>query len=140
MSDAFNTVRGDTPDISQLTPATGRVGQPATGTYGEQQALADLERALPAPTATPEQEGPSFEATGGEMPLPPPSGDLPRSILAPSTRPDEPLATPPAQPVPIGETPSEQQIQWLQALVRDPNLRETTRMWAQSILDGLEIS
>ena len=135
MSDAY---RADTPDISQLTPATGRVGAPASGTYGEQQALRDIESALPAPTPGPAgaQPAPS-PGGGGGLPLAPPSGALPRSIMAPTTRPSEPISTPLAQPIPVGETPSQQKRQLLEAWSRDPSLSETTRLWAQSILDSL---
>lgn len=135
MSDAY---RADTPDISQLTPATGRVGQPATGTYGEKAALADLQRALPAPTPglTPPGAEPPV-GTGGPLPLAAPSGALPRSIAAPSSRVAEPLSTPLTQPIPIGETPSEQLRQQVSAWANDPTRADTFRAWAQSILDRL---
>ncbi len=138
MSDAY----GDMPDISQLTPATGRVGQPQSGTYGEAAALNEVEAALPAPTGAP--AGPGMGApspSSGPLPLAPPSGALPRSLMPgkimPSTRPQEPLSTPLTQPIPVGETPSAQKVQLLQAWARDATLSETTRVWAQSILASL---
>jgi hypothetical protein len=138
MSDAY----GGMPDISQLTPATGRVGQPASGTYGEGAPLADLQRQLPAPTAPPQGMDAAPSPAGGLMPEPPPGGALPRSLMpgsvAPTTRPSEAPSTPLTMPTPIAETPSEQQIQRLEAWARDPNVSETTRAWAQSILDSLE--
>lgn len=133
MSDAY----GEMPDISQLAPATGRVGAPASGTYGEKAALVDLQRQLPAPTVPQGQPQAGPTPSSGPLPLPGPSGALPKSISAPSTRPAEPLSTPLTQPMPIAETPSGQQRQILQAWARDPNLRETTRIWAQGILDAL---
>lgn len=136
MSDAY----GDMPDISQLTPATGRVGAPPSGTYGETAALHDLQRQLPAPTAPPQGQG-MPAASPGMMPLPEPSGALPRSLtpgsIAPSTRPSEPLSTPLTQQTPIAETPSAQKRQMLEAWARDPTLSETMRTWAQMILDQL---
>ena len=132
MSDAY---RADTPDISQLTPATGRVGAPASGTYGEQQALRDIESALPAPTPGPAgaQPAPS-PGGGGGLPLAPPSGALPRSIMAPTTRPSEPISTPLAQPIPIGETPNAVLRQRVRAWATDPTVSDSQRSWAQHIL------
>lgn len=134
MSDAY----GDLPDISQLTPATGKVGAPASGTYGEGAALADLQRQLPPPTAP---QGQAAPGSPGMMPMPEAGGALPRSLtpgsIAPTTRPAEPLSTPLTQQMPIGETPSAQQRQLLEAWASDPNLRETTRVWAQSVLAAL---
>lgn len=136
MSDAYGG-RPAVPDISQLAPANGRVGVPASGTYGEKAALAELEGSLPPPTVAQEQGGAPLPGGGGPLPLPGPSGALPRSIAAPSTRPMEPMSTPLAQPMPIGETPSAQLRQQIEAWARDSSKSETFRAWAQSMLDRL---
>jgi hypothetical protein len=126
------------PDISQMAPATGAVGAPPSGTYGEKAALAELEAALPAPT-TPDgaAAGPGGGGGGGMLPVAGPSGALPRSIGAPTACPYEPMSTPLSQPIPVGETPSAQTRQQVEAWARDPQRSETFRAWAQSILDRL---
>jgi hypothetical protein len=128
------------PDVSQMTPATGRVGAPASGTYGEKAALADTMAALPAPTPglTPPGADRAPSGAGGPLPLSPPSGALPRSIGAPSTRPHEPMATPLTQPMPIAEEPSMQLRQQVEAWAHDPQRSDTFRAWAQSILNRME--
>jgi hypothetical protein len=126
------------PDISQMAPATGPVGAPPSGTYGEGGPLQQLRDSLPAPAAP--AAGPAAGPSGGgggAMPMPPPSGALPKGISAPTTRPYEPMSTPLSQPIPVGETPSAQQRQQVEAWARDPSKSETFRMWAQSILDRL---
>jgi hypothetical protein len=126
------------PDVSQMAPAGGPVGAPASGTYGEGAPLTALRESLPAPTGAAAEAGPAAgPAPGGPLPLPSPSGALPAGLSAPSTRPYEPLSTPLTQATPVGETPSARNRQQVEAWAKDHTKSETFRAWAQSILDRL---
>jgi hypothetical protein len=125
------------PDISQMAPAGGPVGAPPSGTYGEGGPLQQLRDSLPAPTGPQSSPPGATGGGGGPLPLPPPSGALPANIAAPSNRPYEPMSAPLPQPIPVGETPSAQTRQQVEAWARDPSRSETFRLWAQAILDRL---
>ena len=122
---------------SKLSPASGSQSAPTSGRYGDQIELDRLQSGMrqPRPTA-PSPSEPSISPGPALMPSPPPSGPLPRSLTAPTTRPNEPISTPLTPDEPIAELPPMQRTQLLEAVARDPTVSETTRRFALTLLQA----
>jgi hypothetical protein len=130
----------DVPDIATMAPASGRVGAPDSGTYGEKAQAAQLEADLPSSSPSPGPSPQALPPMGGGMPTPPPpsgAGGLPAGIIAPTRRPGEAVSTPLSMPAPVAATSSEQQIQTLQMWANDPQRSQIFREWAQIALEKL---
>jgi hypothetical protein len=132
----------DVPDIATMAPASGAVGKPESGTYGEKAQAAQLAADLPSTDAGAAPGGPpqALPPMGGGMPTPPPpsgAGGLPAGITAPTRRPGEAVSTPLSMPAPVAATSSEQQIQTLQMWANDPQRSQMFREWAQIALEKL---
>ena len=130
----------DTTDISQLPQSGQGVNTPASGTYGEKAALDRLQQSLPgSPGAGPSAASPvapmPSPGAGAGLSTPPPPG-VPAAILAPTQRPDVPMAGPmPTTPPPPSTLGAQQRrLQVLDALANSPDVAATTREWAQLML------
>jgi hypothetical protein len=130
----------DVPDIAQMAPASGKVGAPSSGTYGEKAQADQLARDLPS-SSGPGGAGPSpqpLPPMGGGMPQPAaPKGGLPAGLMAPTRRPNEPVETPLTAPAPVAASSNEQLVQFAQMVATDPNVSQMFREWAQLQLEKL---
>lgn len=126
-----------TPDVLEQVPAGGGMNKPESGTYGEKTELAALQQALPeAEPAAPQPEPQPVPAqTGGGVAVPPPG--LPRGLMAPTNRPDVPVATPLSAPAadPMGgaATDRERRMRYLEILCYDPRVSPELREWAENL-------
>lgn len=142
------------PDTIEKTPtADSSVNKPASGTYGEKAELNRLRAALPqtqggpgGPPAPGGAPGPS----GGVSPMPGdpgrPSGStmppgVPDVLGHPTERPGVPIGQPLAQggesPVTQAESARDARRALLMALSQSPQVSDTTREWAQMILESV---
>lgn len=133
----------DLPEVNKLPLDGPSPNKPASGTYGENAAVAQLQAQLP-----PVQERPPTAA------LPPitstparPLGDPPRTpeglppgLVAPTRFPDVPVATPlaapPVNPVAAAQSGREARLLVLQSLASAPNVSAVTREWAQTLVQA----
>jgi hypothetical protein len=124
-------------DITTMSPPGGGQNKPSSGTYGEGAALANLEAQLPG-TPSSGAAGPGAVSPPAMGPGLPPrqSAGLPSAIAAPTRRPGEQVSTPLTAQAPMPSQPSEQRMQLFRALASSPNVSETTRVWAQSVVDS----
>lgn len=132
----------DTTDINKMPLAGGNVNSPASGTYGEGAALERLKQSLPAMPGP----GPSPDQPQSPMPTPgtggvstPPTGALPSALLAPTTRPDVPVATPldMGMQAPVSLTSRQRRMQILDMLASSPDVTDDTREWASLMIEKL---
>jgi hypothetical protein len=137
----------DAPDVTQL-PQTGSVQAPDSGTYGVKAANDRLAQNL-QPAQAPGPGGP-----GGPPPAPPVSTlpasaksapstgpfGLPAAITAPTQQPNVPVGTPLAQAVnPVAQAGNgmQKRMAFLDMLARDPDVSDTTRQFAQTLIAKL---
>lgn len=125
------------PDVIEQLPAGGSPNQPASGTYGEVADLDRLKQALPVPQGPTAPSPTPMPAGGGRPPVPGPTPGLPQGILAPSRQPGVPVQTPLEQGFQPAQTRSAQVVQQLHAVMRDPNVSDMTREFAELLLDRL---
>lgn len=133
----------DAPDVTQL-PQAGSVQAPDSGTYGVKAAAEQLQsglQAAQAPGSTPPSAPPVSTLPGGAKPQPStgPFG-LPAAITAPTQSPDIPVATPLAQPYnPVANAAdaSQKRLAFLDMLSRNPDVSDTTRELAQTLMSKL---
>jgi hypothetical protein len=133
----------DSPNINQITPATGKQSMPSSGAYGEGADLANLEASLPSlppggqpPASQPQAIMPTVEPP--QVGSPPPGAQLPPGLTAPTRHPDMPVSqplTPTAAPF-LGD-PREQRIQLLHVLTTSPGVSADTKEWATTVLKWL---
>jgi hypothetical protein len=132
----------DMTDINKMPLPGGNVNSPASGTYGEGVALERLKQQLPEPSAPPMPSGggmPPMQSPGVRPATGAPAPGLPPALLAPTSRPNVPAATPLA---PMGgqmmpATGQQRRMQLLDALATSPNVSDETREWAQLLMDHL---
>lgn len=141
------------PDTIEKTPlANQSVNKPASGTYGEKADAARLKAQLPQSQpqggAAPGGPTPMGAPAVGGIPNPqgrPANADLPPGVPAalghPTERPGVPLSNPLVGPTPNPVTQAESardaRVALLMALVNDPSVSDTTREWAQTVLEML---
>ncbi len=132
----------DIPDITQL-PGSGSVSKPDSGTYGDVTALQDLKKGTGLGEAPPGPPGPDVSTMPGSAQIKPSSGPfgLPSAITAPTQQPDTPVGTPlaaaPVNPVAQAGAPNQQRLAFLDMLARNPDVSDTTREWAQTVMAKL---
>lgn len=131
----------DLTDIAQQPQNPGgNVNQPASGTYGEQQSLLNLQQSLPA--MAPQQQGapnlPAINPTpmrstreGAAAPSTVPG--IPDVLNHPTQQPNVPASTPLAPTPQLPVTPMQSRMAIVDALAQSPNVSPETREWAQMI-------
>lgn len=132
----------DSPDISQL-PQSPNASKPASGTYGDVATADKLKQAMglgqrtpgpPAPNISPMPGGAKPEQAGGPF-------GLPASITAPTQQPDVPVSTPlaatPINPVQQAGDNMQKRLAFLDMLARNPDVSDTTREFAQTLIAKL---
>ena len=136
----------DTTDVTKMPLPGGNVNSPASGTYGEKAALERLKSQLPGVDAG---AGPTASNPAAPMPTPPagagisnsPPPGVPSGIMAPTSRPDVPVSTPlqqgPVSPLAGAQTGNQQRLAILDSLANSPNVSDSTREWAQSLVQSL---
>lgn len=136
-------------DLDKRPLPDGPVNRPASGTYGERAELDRLQKSLPTmePGTGPAPGGQSTSAQPVRPAPPRPEGrpqtgaaappGVPSVLLAPSTRPDEPVGTP-LSPPPMAMggavTSAQRRLQILQMLAESDEVSDDTREWAQIVL------
>lgn len=133
-------MQNSTPDVLEQVPAGGGVNKPASGTYGEKADLARLQQELPSSeTAAPQRQvSPVPPATSRGVASAQPPG-FPRGLTLPTSRPDEPIATPLEQPTdPFAGTTDDRQrrIRYLTLLEQQATSPEV-REWARIVRERL---
>lgn len=131
------------------------VNAPASGSYGEQTALANLKKALPqGAIGNPAPPGGPQGGPGGGMkppmvsPLPPgrpdtggaaPPPGIPAVLMGPTQQPGTPVNTPLQGPVqgPGANGPDQARLQFLYSLASSPQVSPVTREWAQVLISHL---
>lgn len=125
--------------IEKTPTANQSVNQPASGTYGEGAALDRLKASLPA-------MDPAVPTNAGPAPMPPPQAVLPQSggrpTNAPMGIPGVVLgggAAPGPANTPVAPAPNPQaaRLTLLEGLATSQDVSETTRQWAQAVLEAL---
>lgn len=137
-------------------PDSPNVGAPASGSYGEGKAGADLKSALPAPAPQPgpggpppQQMNPNQPAVAGPTksigrpagPVAPPG--VPQAVMGPTAAgPQTPGAVPgaPMLNAPGADTSGPGQAQYLTTLdmlANSPNVSPKTRTWARTVIGQL---
>jgi hypothetical protein len=124
------------PMIEQMAPASGGVGEPSSGSYGEKQQVADLEAALPPMEQPTGQPAPRPVPPMAPGMLAPQSGGLPKGMMLPSRRPEEAPGAPLSMQAPMPSTTPEQRIAKWHEIASNPNNSEEFRRLARMLLEG----
>lgn len=135
----------DAPEVTAIDKMPGSVNKPASGTYGDQANLDDLRSSMSVPgaetgSASPQPAPAPPGAPRGQQPQVSAPGTVPDILLRPSTQPGTPPSTPLAgegipSDVSAGVSAGHRAI--LQRLAAAPNVSQTTRRWAQAVLESL---
>lgn len=130
-------------EVEKLPTGQTPINRPASGTYGEKAALDNLESALPTASSPGPMPGPA----AGPTPMSPTNPvrssreskipGIPAPIMKPaSVEPTPAGAMAPPSPVPA-MSGAQRRLQILDMLATSPNVSETTREWAQRVMDIL---
>lgn len=128
------------PDVVNQLPVTGNPMEPQSGTYGRvadtdrlKQQL-DLPRGGPGGAAVkPTQPPPPGQPQGAR--ITPPVGGVPDVLMKPTTRPDVPASTPLQGTEPPPGPSVQNHVAALQALLNSPTTSQTTKRWAETVLE-----
>lgn len=144
----------DVPEIGKVgqnSPGSPQVNEPSSGAYGEKSASQQLQAQLPTmPASVPQQPdtspplnpnplsagGPAGAGPGRPSGSPLPDG-VPAGILAGAPPAGAPAAMPAPNPVTGAANAAQGRILVLQQLASSPDVSNTTREWASTVLKVL---
>lgn len=140
----------DLTDVSQMPMSGPQPNEPSSGTYGAKAQVDALKKAIGmpppnsggAPGGAPAGPPDMSTAPGGVKPSTPggPFG-LPAAITNPTQQPNvpstTPLAAPPVNPVAGAQGQSQKNLALLDMLTRNPDVSDSTREWAQLVLNNV---
>lgn len=130
------------PDVIEQVPATGNPMKPTSGSYGDVVETERLKQSLDLPGAGP--GGAAVAPTPPPAPgqpqgaqVTPPTGGVPDALMRPTSMPDVPASTPlrPADQSARASQVRANHVSVLQALVASPTASDTTKRWAEALLE-----
>lgn len=130
------------PDVIEQVPATGNPMKPTSGSYGDVVETERLKQSLDLPGAGP--GGAAVRPTPPPAPgqpqgaqVAPPTGGVPDVLMRPTSMPDVPPSTPlrPADQSARASQVQANHVSVLQALVASPTASDTTKRWAEALLE-----